>query len=371
MLPRSLCVWPLLCFLLLAGCGTSGTTTTAGSTVPTEVNAALAGANQLEVSWQPVAGATSYNIYWSPQSGVTTTTGTKITGVSSPYTLSGLTANTTYYYIVTAVTGSSESSPSSQASATALALPVAPAGTSATASGTTVTVSWSPVTSAASYNIYWSLTSGVTTTNGTKIANATSPAALTSLSANTTYYYIVTAVNGIGEGPASTQFSASTAAVTGDVPAAPTGVTATAGYNQVIISWSPVAGAASYNIYWSNDPMVMEGMSAKITGVSSPYDNTGLDASTVYNYIVSAVNASGESLPSPIVTATTSAVDGYALYAANCASCHNAIATSTRLGVSASVIQSAISGNDGGMGSLSTLTATQIQAIAAVLAFPE
>jgi mono/diheme cytochrome c family protein len=370
MLPRSLRVWPLLYVILLAGCGSSGTTTTAGSAAPTAVNAALAGANQLEVSWQPVAGATSYNLYWSNQSGVTPTNGTKITGVNSPYTLGGLTANTTYYYIVTAVTGSSEGSPSSQTSATALALPAAPTGTSAAASGTTVTVSWSPVTGAASYNIYWSKTSGVTTVTGTKVANVSSPSALTGLLANTTYNYIVTAVNGIGEGPASAQFSASTAAVVGNPPAAPTGVTAVGGYNQATISWSPVVGATSYNIYWSNDPMVMVGMSAQITGVSSPYDNTGLTASTSYNYIVTAVNASGESLASPIVTATTSAVDGYALYAANCASCHNAIATSTRHSASASAIQSAISGNAGGMGNLTTLTASQVQAIAAVLAFP-
>jgi mono/diheme cytochrome c family protein len=114
--------------------------------------------------------------------------------------------------------------------------------------------------------------------------------------------------------------------------------------------------------------MVMVGMSAQITGVSSPYDNTGLVASTSYNYIVTAVNASGESPASPIVTATTSAVDGYALYAANCASCHNPIATSTKIGVSASAIQSAISGV-GAMESLSTLSTAQIQAIAAVLAF--
>jgi hypothetical protein len=50
---------------------------------------------------------------------------------------------------------------------------------------------------------------------------------------------------------------------------------------------------------------------------------------------------------------------------------HNAVAVSTRRGASASTIQSAISGNEGGMGSLSTLTTAQIQAIAAVLAFPE
>ena len=43
-----------------------------------------------------------------------------------------------------------------------------------------------------------------------KISGATSPYAQTSLNAGTTYYYVVTALNAAGEGPASAQFSAST-----------------------------------------------------------------------------------------------------------------------------------------------------------------
>ncbi len=59
--------------------------------------------------------------------------------------------------------------------------------------------------------------------------------------------------------------------------------------------------------------------------------------------------------------------DGAALYAANCQSCHGALATSQVRGESASSIREAIADNEGGMGALSGLTTTQISAIAAAL----
>jgi mono/diheme cytochrome c family protein len=65
--------------------------------------------------------------------------------------------------------------------------------------------------------------------------------------------------------------------------------------------------------------------------------------------------------PAPPVT------DGATLYATNCASCHLALASSTKAGRTASQIQTAINSNTGGMGFLSTLTPTQVSAIAAVL----
>lgn len=71
--------------------------------------------------------------------------------------------------------------------------------------------------------------------------------------------------------------------------------------------------------------------------------------------------------PQPVATATTtstttdtSATDR-ALYDANCLSCHG----SAKLGSSATAISAAIASNTGGMGSLSFLTAAQINSIAA------
>jgi uncharacterized repeat protein (TIGR02543 family) len=88
------------------------------SSAPTGLTA-IAGNNQVSISWNPVASATSYNLYWSTTSGVSKSTGTLISNITSTtYTHTGLTAGTTYYYIITAVDSSGESLASVQVSAT-------------------------------------------------------------------------------------------------------------------------------------------------------------------------------------------------------------------------------------------------------------
>lgn len=101
-----------------------GTVTTGNIPQPTTSPTAPSGANasadngHVLISWNEVSGATSYNVYWSTTSGVTKTSGTKITGTTTPYTHANLTNGTTYYYIVTAVNSSGESVASAQTSAT-------------------------------------------------------------------------------------------------------------------------------------------------------------------------------------------------------------------------------------------------------------
>lgn len=95
-----------------------------------------------------------------------------------------------------------------QMTLTATAAPSAPAGLTATAGNGQITISWNSVSGATSYNIYWSNTTGVTKTNGTKITDATSPYTHTGLTNGTTYYYVVTAGNSYGESSESSQLSA-------------------------------------------------------------------------------------------------------------------------------------------------------------------
>jgi len=87
-------------------------------------------------------------------------------------------------------------------------IPSAPTGVTATAGNGQVTISWTAVTDAASYNIYWSTTSDVTKTSGTRITGATSPYSHTGRTNGMRYYYVVTAVNSSGERAASAQVSA-------------------------------------------------------------------------------------------------------------------------------------------------------------------
>lgn len=201
-------------------------TTAAAPPVPTVPAAptgvtATGGTKQVNISW-PISGATSYNIYYATTSGVTPATGTKIAGATSPALQTGLADSTTYYYVVTAVNSTGESAPSVQVAATTLTpasaptVPAAPTGVMATGGANQSTILWNAVSGATSYNVYWSIKSGVTTATGTKIAGATTPYVQTGLTAGTTYYYIVTAVNSVGEGAASAQTMATTAAATFD-----------------------------------------------------------------------------------------------------------------------------------------------------------
>jgi len=93
-----------------------------------------------------------------------------------------------------------------------------------------------------------------------------------------------------------------------DVAAAtnsPKNVVATAGNMQVVISWSAIFGATSYDIYWATTPGVGPTNGTKIAGVSSPYTDSGLTNGTTYYYVVAA-NVAGQSYVSPVVSATPS-----------------------------------------------------------------
>jgi len=281
---------------------------------------AAGGANQVTVSWPAVAGATSYNIYRSTASGVSPANGTKIVGVTSPYTNTGLAAGTMYYFVVTAMNGAGESGASMQSSATTNAappaIPAAPTGVTATGGASQVSLNWTAVTGATSYNVYWSTVAAVGTA-GTKITGAARPYVQTGLAPSTTYYYVVTAVNGSGESAPSAQAAATTNAPVPVVPAAPAGVTATGGTNQVTVSWNAVAGATTYNLYYGTSSGVTKA-SAKIVNAASPYVHTGLAAGTAYFYVVTAVNGAGEGNASAQATATTAAAPP----PVSCTGCH-------------------------------------------------
>lgn len=100
---------------------------------------------------------------------------------------------------------------------TTTAIPSAPTGASASAtSATQISISWTSVSGATAYNVYRSTSANVQTTAANKITATTQPTAAayadTGLSAATTYYYKITAVNSAGESSASNEISATTAA---------------------------------------------------------------------------------------------------------------------------------------------------------------
>jgi hypothetical protein len=92
----------------------------------------------------------------------------------------------------------------------------------------------------------------------------------------------------------------------------PTNPVATAGDGEVTLSWSNVADADSYNIYWANSPGV--GKTAnKITGVASPFVHSSLTNDLQYYYVITAQNSLAESNTSQEVSATPVFIQTYSV----------------------------------------------------------
>ncbi len=176
---------------------------------PTGLTATAVSSSQINLSWTASSGATSYNVKRATVSGGPYTT--VATGVTSTsYSDTGLTASTTYYYVVSAVNANGESANSAQASATTLAAPPPPVPTGLTATAQKqpgrITVSWTASTGATSYNVKRATVSGGPYT--TVASPTTTTYTDTGLTGGTTYYYVVSAVNAAGQSPNSTQASA-------------------------------------------------------------------------------------------------------------------------------------------------------------------
>lgn len=139
-----------------------------------------------------------------------------------------------------------------------------------------------------------------------------------------------------------------------------------------------------FQLYGTAQNPVTDQFVADHTGLDAMFDNVQISLSSgnivVQNKLTSSVIFSAPAanipagsfnegnMPTPTPTPTPTPIDGAALYTNNCSGCHGALATSSKRGTTAAAIQSAITSNRGGMGSLSNLTSAEIQAIATALA---
>ena len=167
-------------------------------------------------------------------------------------------------------------------------------------------------------------------------------------------------VAGCGGGTADVTSPSNRPAVSKVLPA-PVGITATSGINKVTIRWDPVAGADSYNIYWSTEPGVTPSSGTRINCAAREYQHVGLTCRG-YFYVVTAVNSIGESVASNQAY-TIAAADSANLYATYCASCHGEIVATNIMGGTPEKIAAAIAKNTGEMAALSFLTPEQISVI--------
>ncbi len=198
--------------------------------------------------------------------------------------------------------------------APAATLPAAPTGLMAmAASGTTVNLSWvDNATNATGYQVWSSVNGGAFTDIAQLSATATSYPE-TGLTAGYTYSYYVAAVNGAGSTDSST-VSVTTPVPVVTMPAAPTGLVATAASGTAVnLSWVDNATNATAYQVWSSVNGGAFADIAQLSATATSYPATGLTAGYTYSYYIAAVNSAGStdsstvSVTTPVVVTPTTA----------------------------------------------------------------
>jgi fibronectin type 3 domain-containing protein len=258
--------------------------------------------HSIGLSWTAPANdggspVTNYTIYRGTSSG-----GEAIlveVGDTLAYFDSAVLSHTGYFYQVTAKNSIGEGPRSNEASAVPLSEPGQPINLVASGGVGNVTLTWSPPLSDGgspiiNYEVYRGTTSGGEThltTLGNVLTHQDS-----GLTNGQTYYYEVSARNAIGEGPNSSEASATPMATT---PGPPRSLTVTDVINGITLAWSPPLGdggspITNYTIYrgingFSESRLATLGnvLTYADTEVYLPWPN-------LYSYHVSANNSEGE-----------------------------------------------------------------------------
>lgn len=274
--------------------------------VPTNL-AAIAGNGSVTLTWDSVVGATGYILHWGLTEEMGKDSG-RIQEVESPYLDNDVSNGTRFYYAVSSVMGETESSMSEAVSALpdlGATTPGAPGNATAESTDEGIQVSWSTVVGAIYYSIYKDRDSGVTPETGTPVVGVQNPFVDEASDDGETWYYVVSATTENGESPWSAEVSATmSGGGGGDPPDAPTGLTATAGDAEVVLTWDSVEAATAYDLFFDIAAGVTLASGTQISGVSSPHTHSGLTNGTAYYYVVVARNAGGSSEASEEVAAT-------------------------------------------------------------------
>jgi subtilisin family serine protease len=196
--------------------------------------------------------------------------------------------------------------------------PPAPTSQVSPANGATgvavpATLSWNASATATAYRVEVSANSAFTTPIFLDRTVATTSTSVSGLAANTTYYWRVSASNAGGSSAVSAiwSFTTATPPPPPPPPAAPTlsspANAATGVAVPATLSWTASSGAASYNVQVSTSSTFAT-LFLNRTGVTTTSTSvSGLAASTVYYWRVSATNAGGTSAYSAARSFTTAA----------------------------------------------------------------
>ena len=256
---------------------------------------------------------TSYTVLQAAYSGSCGSYSTSYTGVSEPYTVTGLTSGNAYCFEVEAVdSGGTSAASSALTDAMTGAVPAAPTGLSEVSGSPTTTtaigLTWTNPTGTltgdvvlqASYSTGSCGSYATIDTSGSAITSYTA----TGLGSGDAYCFEVEATNTYGTSAASSALAdAPTISAAPSSLAVGTVTTTTVSLTWTAPTTSPSSGViASYTVLQAAYSGSCGSYSTSYTGASEPYTVTGLTSGSSYCFEVEAVDSGGSSAASSALT---------------------------------------------------------------------
>ncbi len=264
-----------------------------GTNIPSGLTVISTSGGSVQLAWAKVTNASTYKVYVSTSSGGPFTTSQ--TTANNTFNYTGLLGQTRYYFKVSAVVSSVESTKSATISAYTYAVPTAPA---LTIGDNKIDLQWNSVSGATSYTLertqdglnFTTIASGIPT------VIYADPTVLN----NQQYFYRVTASFASG---GSTLSPLSAGGIPGIIPISPQGleVSANGGGTDVSLTWSSILGATSYKVYLATSSGGPWGAAASTVSVANT-TLTGLTAGLEYFAVVTAQRGTMESASSPQIS---------------------------------------------------------------------
>ena len=286
------------------------------------VHTTNSGNSEVYLEWDWAHGAISYDIYYSTSSDISLSNYQGSASTSSRgITITSLTNDTSYYFIVVGVNdeGISDYSINGPITPSASSPPSSPTNVSALAGNAAVYLSWGASNNADYYTIYYATFSGVYEYLHDSSIDVNSGTSYTvdGLTNNTTYYFLIDARNSYGNGSSAEVSATPSADSTSLFP--PSSIVASAGDENISITWSAVSVATSYRLYVAEESGITIANYLDLAGGVryEPSDNSyllgGLTNGVTYYFILTSIDANGNESPaSNEINAVPTSLEGLA-----------------------------------------------------------
>jgi hypothetical protein len=283
----------------------SGSVTAADvPSAPTSPSATAVKGYQASVTWSASAthstAVTSYTVTSTP-GGLTSTTPN---GVTLTATVTGLSSGQSYTFSVVANSALGASGAAATSSITAGDVPTQPGTPTAAAGNLSANVSWSASTANGVPITSYTVTSSPGGLTSTTPDGSTTSTTVGGLSNGQSYTFTVVANSSLGASTASS--ASSPPMVAGAAPSAPTLSAACGANGGVWLTYTTSGNTTSVNAYYRTTPGVTPQNGTKAAGISELV--SGLSNGQIEYFVLTGVNAFGESAPSGEASAIPSAL---------------------------------------------------------------